>query len=249
MIARRTSPASVAVLLGVACLLPLSVQARDMTGKAGGGALVTADRMPYLGLRYWRTNAAFELLAGWNVRDQVVSRAEVTRGDRPIVIEDTPVQAACRLAGGSASDRTACVTTLSSSILRVALGFLYRIGDQPRASLAVGVRPWLQITTETTENETEISVKDGPEDFKTVSSSSTTQVADPTVRWGVEFPLQAEAFLSDHFSVIGTVSVSVLRGSSPEPGIDSLSRGAQSGSLLVNLGGVFSGGAGFAYYF
>lgn len=115
------------------------------------------------------------------------------------------------------------------SDLRVALGLLYRIGDQPRASLAFGLRPWLVYHAETA-----------------VASTTSSGGID---RYGMEFPLQAELFLTDNFSLQGTVAANVQLGSTATRASNQLEARASNGSVLLTLGGGFSGGLGFSYYF
>ncbi|MFZ4577644.1 MAG: hypothetical protein ACOYOB_04530 [Myxococcota bacterium] len=180
------------VLMGTLCCLPC--QARDMTGKAGIGALATTSGMQFLTLRYWRTNVATEVLAGWqSLAENAVDAADVTQ-------------------------------------LRVGLGLGYRIGDQPKASLTAGVRPWMQI------------------EYRTVRVDTTDQT-NTYLRYGVEFPLQGEYFVSDNFSVLGTVGVSVAFGAPVGVAQDALAQETRDGSVLVTLGGGFSGGLGMSYYF
>ena len=115
------------------------------------------------------------------------------------------------------------------SDLRVALGVLFRIGDQPRASLSTGIRPWFVYHAET----------------KVAPAQSQSGVD----RYGIELPLQAEFFLMDNFSVLGTIAANIQLGSTATQAYTALEAGAGNGSVLVTVGGGFSGGLGFSYYF
>jgi hypothetical protein len=183
-----------------ACVLGLlatrSVQARDMTGKAGIGVVAATTGTPYLTFRYWRTKVAIEALVSYTSH----SAADLNPANAPNV-----------------------------SDLRVAAGLLYRIGDQPRASLGFGVRPWLVYHAET--------------------QPQLSQTSGGVDRYGVEFPLQAELFLTDNFSIQGTVAANLQLGSTATRAANQLEAHAGNGSILLTIGGGFSGGLGFSYYF
>lgn len=115
------------------------------------------------------------------------------------------------------------------SDLRVGAGLLWRIGDQARASLAVGVRPWLTYHSETE-----------PAELLTRASVS---------HYGVELPVQAELFLTDNFAIQGAMGLMVEFGSTVARASTQLGASAHEGSVLVTLGGGFAGGLGFGYYF
>ena len=183
-------------------LWPTPATARDMTGKAGLGAMVNTVGMPFMTLRYWRTRVATELLGGW---------AERAKG-------------------------TAAPDVLRSSQLRLGLGALYRMADHPKASLAVGVRPWLQVDYATREVTPE-------------AATTPIEQTDASFSWGFELPLQAEMFLTDHFSVQASVALAFGLNSAPGGGFDPLSRRADDDSVLLTLGGGYSGGLGLSYYF
>ena len=132
-------------------------------------------------------------------------------------------------AGDYASEATAQDST---SRLRLGLGTLYRIADHPKASFSVGVRPWLQI------------------DYVTLSDAAAESDTDTSLSWGLELPLQAEAFLTDHVSIQGMVGFSFGLNAPPGGGTDALSQRARDDSVLFGLGGSgFGGGIGLTYYF
>ena len=133
-------------------------------------------------------------------------------------------------------DATHSATVLDTQ-LRAAIGILYRIADHPHASLAVGLRPWILYEyggTDTTSSTTKTTVRTG-DNFP--------------LRWGVEVPLQAEMFLTDHFGLLALVSLSFGTGAPLGTPADQLSLHAQNGSKLIMLGGAFGGGVGASYYF
>jgi len=182
--------------------------ARDMTGKAGFGLTASSAGPPSLSMRYWRTQSAYELLV-----------AATSYSSDPVQI-----------------DPTHTMTTLDTQ-LRVAIGMLYRIGDHPRTSLAVGLRPWILYEyggTDTTDSTTKATKR---------------TAGDFPLRFGVEVPLQAEMFLTDHFGLVALVSLSFGTGAPLGSPADQLSLRAQKGSKLVMLGGAFGGGIGASYYF
>jgi hypothetical protein len=180
----------------VGLLAASSVQARDMTGKAGIGMVAATTGTPYLTFRYWRTKVAIEALVSYTSH----SAADLNPANAPNV-----------------------------SDLRIAAGLLYRIGDQPRASLGFGVRPWLVYHAET--------------------QPQLSQTSGGVDRYGVEFPLQAELFLTDNFSIQGTVAANLQLGSTATRASNQLEAHAGNGSILLTFGGGFSGGLGFSYYF
>ena len=191
------------VVAMLACALP--VQARDMTGKGGVGMLVTNDGMPMLAFRYWRTQVALEVLAGY--------------------VATTP------------SQPTAVRQDLTELV--VAMGLLYRVADAPRASLSVGVRPWARYL---------LGQYTVP---ATTAGGSPTSIDTSTWRFGAEIPLQAEAFLTDHFGLVGSVGLTVDLGQPISVGASratTLDTQANT-SVLVGVRGGFSGGLGAMYYF
>lgn len=184
--------ATVLLLLAL-LLMPLESLARDMTGKGGVGVLVTTEALPMLAFRYWRTNFALELLAGY----RSVSLAPQPAQPRPEQID-----------------------------VLFALGLLYRVADGARASLALGLRPWLRYTLQSVHDQS-------------------------SWRFGTEIPLQAEAFLTDHFSLIGAVGLTIdfgapiVRSTTTGTSLD----GPTDTGVLLGVRGGFSGGLGATYYF
>ncbi len=113
--------------------------------------------------------------------------------------------------------------------LRIALGFLYRLADDQKASLALGLRPWLQYTLQ----------------------SATDQKDQSTWRFGAEIPLQGEVFLNDHISLIGHVGLTIDLAT-PQARTDGSATALdlrKDTTLLIGVRGGFSGGAGVTYYF
>ena len=183
--------------------------ARDMTGKGGVGLLVTNSAMPMASFRYWRTQLALEVLAGY--------------------VASTPVSATA-----ARPDQTN---------LLVAVGLLYRIADAPKASLSLGLRPWVRYTL------TSFGVDERDADNPGEWTVRTIDVS--TWRFGAEIPLQAEAFLTDHFGLVGSVGLTMDLGRPLVIGRDhsgTLDRDTSAGVLLGVRGG-FSGGLGATYYF
>jgi len=228
--------------------------ARDMTGKIGVGMGLTGQSMPLAVIRYWRTKVAFELMVGWQSTQRDLEPVSVQAGQvlPPQVGQATPtLQAvqgcitAAKEIGAAASSTTNCSATLDLSYLRLAVGVLYRIADGPRASLSLGLRPWLQTTTQTL---TEATVNRTAAGAST-SASATPIVSSPAMRWGVEIPLVGEAFLTDNASFYGQIAFGVARGRLPEYPTTSITSHMAAGETWLGTSGSYAGGAGFCYYF
>ena len=123
--------------------------------------------------------------------------------------------------------------------VRFALGFLYRIGDASKASLAIGLRPWASYLLTTW------SV------FYRPDGQAPSQVENSCWRFGAEIPLHGEVFLNDHFSLVGHVGLTIDLG--PPIGHincgNSLAVGQKDPTLVIGVQGGFAGGAGATYYF
>jgi hypothetical protein len=232
-------------LVGLGLLYAPHTLARDMTGKASIGALVTNSGMPMLALRYWRTDLAVELTAGWASRDVRLPDISVQNG-----VEQSKSGAAaaeverCVQEATDPAARTDCSTDLALTSLRLGFGLLYRIGDARQASLAVGMRPWVQIDAETrSDTQTTTSTTE------VTTARTTTDIGNLPLRFGIEIPLQAEAFLTDHFSVVGSVALSIQVGRLPQRSNDRPSRRTTANDFWFGSSGGFGGGAGMSYYF
>ncbi len=244
-----------AVLAAVAATLAANTAfARDMTGKIGVGMGLSGQGMPLAVIRYWRTKVAFELMVGWQSTQRDLDPVSVQAGQvlPPKAGQATPtLQAAqgCLTAakeiGAAASSTTNCSATLDLSYLRVAVGMLYRIADGPRASLSLGLRPWLQTTTQTL---TEATVNVSSAGAST-SASATPIVSSPAMRWGVEIPLVGEAFLTDNASFYGQIAIGLARGRLPEYPSTTITSHMAAGETWLGTSGSYAGGAGFCYYF
>lgn len=240
----------------VLCLLSLLLAAspcysRDMTGKAAVGVTVTSTGMPMLTLRYWRTRLGLELMTGWRSHRDAMPSVTVQDGKRvldagavaapgELVAECTALVNANELAK-QAGARSSCTGTLELSTLRLAAGVLWRVGDAPRASLSIGLRPWVQLSTETLKLYRNTALG---KDSNSGDGNKTNNLA---TLWGVDLPLQAEAFLTDHASLNGHVALSVGYGTTPSHAASKVLQDAHG--VWLGTSGVFSGGAGFSYYF
>jgi hypothetical protein len=122
---------------------------------------------------------------------------------------------------------------------QLGLALLVRVLDTPHISATIGIRGWAQYSWTLTDDPAE------EESFLGLL---------------IEVPLQVEFFLSDHSSLIASVGPSVLFSQrlksslSPEgSSLLSLQGGEKDldkrGGIAVDLGGGFSGGIGFTYYF
>ncbi len=203
-----------------------------------------------LALRYWRTQMAVEFLAGWRSHRDDLPTVTLQDGDRlatvgaaasaELVSECKTLESASDLAK-QAGAKSVCAATLELSTLRLALGLLARVGDGPKASLAVGLRPWVQLGTQTLKLTRTTSLG------KQSDSGDGNKVNNLDAIWGLDIPLHAEAFLSDHLSIHGHVALSLGYGGLPNGSASGILQGASG--VWLGTGGVFSGGGGFSYYF
>ncbi len=117
------------------------------------------------------------------------------------------------------------------------LGVLMRIVDQPRLSVALGVRGWLRYGWT-------ISDPDGEE--------------ESWIGLLLELPLQAEYFLSDHSSIVASFGPSLAWSDQIDGGLTdgetvygpgATGEGFAGSGLLLRLGGGHGGGLGYTYYF
>lgn len=253
---------AVVVALVACCALATPAWARDMTGKAGLGAMATTAGMPLATLRYWGTRVAVEFLFGWVAIDRrlpavTIDSRGVNGGAGPGLATADHVQQ-CQSSYDNIDPRRRpvslrCTWRNELSVRRFAVGALYRIADAPRVSLALGVRPWLQWADRT----------ETPEFMRTYQDKDTTlPIASspdslPT-RWGVEVPLVAEFFLNDHASITGQLGLGVGSGSLPERSYDKATASisddnpktaANEAGWWIGLRGAWSGGVGLLYYF
>jgi len=253
MVPRWTRAVVVAVALGCGTGWGGPAGARDMTGKAGLGAMASTSGMPLATLRYWGTRLAFEFLFGWVAVDRRLPAVSIddrglNGGTGPGLADADHVQQ-CQSTYDAIDPRQRpvrlqCDWRKELSVRRFAVGMLYRIGDAPRVSLAIGVRPWLQWTDRT---ETPSFVKTFRSSESTLPTGSSPDSL-PT-RWGVEVPLVAEFFLNDHASITGQLGLAVGSGALPEPSIDKATAAVDNDGWWVGLRGAWSGGAGLLYYF
>jgi hypothetical protein len=256
MIARASRTKSAAATLAVvaACCAGPAV-ARDMTGKGGVGLLIVPAAAPVAALRYWRTNQAFEVLVGWD--------KSYDFGARPVAQKDpaslcTPPQRD--------------VVDFDFTGLRVAGSWLKVLADHPRATLALGVRPWVQIDYDTEHRVPHACEVVGKQAVEPATGTPiwgpdgkpVQQVGTRSERWtagervsrtptslrlGLDVPLQAELFLNDHFGLQGYVAISLRRGAPAVRDPSGLAARAGAESWSLDLGGAWSGGAGATFYF
>jgi hypothetical protein len=137
----------------------------------------------------------------------------------------------------------------SSTAVYSALGILYSIVQHRHANLSVGIRADLGFRTFPTERQQTVVVGDAVD---TESQSVTPEATESTVHINVEFPIVAEFFFSDSFSVslaVGMVAVfvpdegAILETNGPGATVkrDEFGFGIGAGGLL--------GSAGFTFYF
>lgn len=245
-------PGRALILAVVATMLAAaSAHARDMTGKVGVGAGIAAG-MPVGVMRYWRTQYAVEFLFGWTAFSQQAPTVAVKNG---VLQPGSPgatgeKQTACQAAySGLPTDNQGGTTVTCDwrdelSVRRVAIGWLYRLADAPRATLAIGVRPWLQLSARNT-TATFAANQKGVE--WQLATSPSTQVL-PSI-WGVEIPLLAEFFLNDHLSLTAQGALNFGVGPSPQWPDYRLAAAASQRTAWLNLQGSWAGGAALLFYF
>ena len=243
---RRRAPARLLLLLAVvSCLwLPLSATARDMTGKGGLGLLQSShpqmSRLPTLLFRYWGEKSCWELLVGFDlVRDRSTSSVTYDDKDKPqVFMLDTAVPA-----GGASNSEIKSVEPwfFDTTHIFAGIGWHRMVHGSSSLSLTLGVRAVAQFTS--TEDKARKDDGDG------AVTSALALLA--------ELPLQAEFFLSDHSSISASVAISAsisssLRATNETDGglVDLLGTSTDDrGGVAIQLGGRYSGGVGFTYYF
>lgn len=119
------------------------------------------------------------------------------------------------------------------------LGVLVRVVDTMELSVSVGLRGWAHYAW---------------------TISDPTGEEESWLGLLFELPLQAEFFLSDHSSILASVGPSVLLTDRFKSSLDRRSGPSQAlagpdsdldkrGGVIVRLGGDYSGGIGYTYYF
>lgn len=219
-----------------------------MTGKAGLGVLVTGARLPMAAVRYWRTQFAFEALFGWTTRQSTQPTVSLHGGHlQPTAAGLPPSPEAVAACQGSVLDQrssVACATDLELAQTRLSIGLLWRIADAPRASLIIGLRPWVQWSTQTEKTTTTLVYHTKGLTLPVVATNQ------PLPRqYGLEIPLIAEFFFNDHASMSGQVALQVGRGTAIGYPTTTLEARATDTSFLIGLRGSWSGGAGVTFYF
>lgn len=238
--------ACLAVIGGLACAQ--TATARDMTGKAGIGVMVSGAGLPTAALRYWRTHFAVEALFGWSTQQTSQPVVVLSGGHlQPAATGLSPspdAVVACQAAVPDQRSKVSCAGNLDLSQSRIALGLLWRVADAPRASLIVGLRPWLQWSTQTLQTTTSV-VYHG----KTSALPATAASQSLSRQIGIEIPIIAEFFFNDHLSISGQVAIGMGAGQAPGAPTTSLQATTTDSSYWLGLHGRWSGGAGVTFYF
>ncbi len=242
----RRAVASLVIGLGVVALTvtPLAVSARDMTGKGGLGLLQSShpqmSRLPTLLFRYWGAKSCWELLVGFDlVRDRSTTAVYFkTAPTTQVFMLDTAVPD-----GGAANPTVDHVEPwfFDTAHIFVGLGVHRMVHSSSNLSVTLGARAVAQFTS--TENK--------------ARTDTTVGKLTSALALLAEVPLQAEYFLSDHSSISASVAITASISSSfdatsdKDGGLVELlgSSGADRGGAAVQLGGRYSGGLGFTYYF
>ena len=226
-----------AIAVGLLIAAP-TVEARDMNGKGGVGIQQSThsfmSRLPTLVFRYWGRKHNWELGLGFDLRrDRGVS--EVTSTDGSVVQRpDSDVRV-------TAND-TVRKLFIDSTQIYATIGYHRMVVDRKRLSLTLGARAVVQLSS------AEITSRDGSLDTKPQLTSALAILA--------EVPLQAEFFLTDHSSITAGVSLSMTISesfilTSQEDGAltDLVGLSTGRGGVSAQLGGQYSGGLGYSYYF
>ena len=201
-----------ALALTIALAWSGAAAGRDMTGKGGIGVLQpigdgTQNTPTLLAFRYWRTQFAFELLAGFDTSPGAIC---------------TDAEANSNAGEAAPGSPTNCGARQSS--VRGGATVLFRLLDSPQFSAGLGGRVWFILD----------HLRAGDSQLGTV----------------IELPFQVEYFLNDNASVqAGVGPVLLMLGSFDEGGIGTTLLGNARNGVQVRVGGRYSGGAGFTYYF
>lgn len=233
---------SLCVALTLATTLLASAQpasARDMTGKGGLGLMQSAHtdmvHLPTLLFRYWNRSSCWELLVGFDVRqDKGVTEVEYIDSS-VLILPDAQVPTV-----GVRGTRPLYV---ESRRIYAGFGLHKLVYGTSRVSLTIGARGVAQLST--------------LEKKKRGASASDTGEVTNALALLAEVPLQAEFFLSDHSSVTASVGLSAsisqsfAATSETDDGLAALIGAAASGrgGVSLELGGRYSGGVGYTYYF
>lgn len=240
---------SVALLLSA---VALPCMARDMTGKGGIGIQRSSQaemgNLPMLLFRYWGAKTGWEVLVGLDlVRDRSSSAVYFKSAPtKQVFMLDTAVPTA------DGPNATGTLTSadqiehvepwfFDTTNIFVGLGMHRMIFGSDHLSVTLGVRGVAQFS----------STED-----KARSETSKGQFSSALALL-LEVPLQAEVFLSDHSSITASVGLSAsvaskLSATGDKDGglVDLLNAGGTDrGGMAFELGGRYSGGLGYTYYF
>ena len=218
--------------------------ARDMTGKGGLGLVQSShpqmSRLPTLLFRYWGRRISWEMLLGFDViRDRSQTAVYFkTAPTTQVFMLDTAVP--------SLTAPTSTVDHIEpwffdTTHIFVGFGLHRMVYEGNSLSVTVGLR--------------------GVAQFSSIENKARNVTAEGKLTSALallaEIPLQAEFFLSDHSSVTASVALSASLSSSldttsnTEGGLGDLigGSGTSRGGMTLEIGGRYSGGVGYTYYF
>lgn len=193
--------------------------------------------LPTLTFRYWGARSCWEALVGFGLlRDRDTTAVLLkTAPDEEVLMADSAVP--------SEGVQSATQLFLDTTRIYFGLGFHKIVVNTPRLTVTLGARGIAQYST--TERKKR---QQGESDAGTVISALALLG---------EFPLQAEFFLSDHSSIVAMVALTASVASSfqatsnQDSGLAELlgTTATGRGGVALQLGGRYSGGLGFTYYF
>lgn len=210
-----------------------------MTGKGGIGLLHSShpfmSRLPTLLFRYWNRAGCWEFFIGFDLRrDRGVTEVVDDNGARQRR-PDSRVQTSAQ----------AAVTPLfiDSTQVYAGAGHHRLLVDRRRLSLTIGGRGIVQLTS--------------AESTPRANDSNLSPTLSSALSLLIEVPLQVEYFLTDHSAISASVSASAsvsesfAVASKDDGGLQDLMGVLSSGrgGVSLSLGGGFSGGLGYTYYF
>jgi len=224
-----------------------AANARDMTGKGGIGLLQSShprmNRLPTLLFRYWRRRSCWELLVGVDlVSDQ--SHTAVYYKSAPttqVFMLDANVPEAAGKAGGSGEIDRVQPWFFDTTHIFTGIGVHRMVHSSSDLSVTLGLRGIAQFS----------STKDSPR-----TGSALPQITSELALLA-EVPFQVEYFLSDHSSFSASVAITASISSSfsttneNDGGLVDLlgPSNTNRGGVALELGGRYSGGVGYTYYF
>ncbi|HAN32514.1 MAG TPA: hypothetical protein DCQ06_13035 [Myxococcales bacterium] len=238
---RRTIGRLCVLVVSVATLIssPSPTSARDMSGKGGIGIHQSThpfmSSLPMLMFRYWGRKHNWELGVGFDLRRD--------RGTSELTNSEGQTRLLADVLVSDPNDSSVRQLFIDSAHIYAGVGYHRLLVDKSRMSLTLGGRMILQLSS------SEITSRQSIESIKPELVTALAVL--------FEIPLQVEFFLTDHSSITAAVSLSLslsesFQFTSKQDGditdlVGAISEGR--GGLNTQLGGNYSGGVGYTFYF